>query len=80
MHQWPGDVQAATRLQTPAIDLGGVLVRNGRITFGDMYIFEHWHLEREPALLIGMDVLGVLDVLVIDYRRRELHLLLRRNM
>ncbi len=26
----------------------------------------------EPALLIGMDVLGLLDTLIIDYRRKEL--------
>jgi hypothetical protein len=71
------DVQPAERLKTPPIALGGATVRNGRITFGDMYIFEHWQLNREPALLIGMDVLGLLDVLVIDYRRRELQLLLR---
>jgi hypothetical protein len=71
------DVQEAERLKTPPIALGGATVRNGRITFGDMYIFEHWQLEREPALLIGMDVLGLLDVLVIDYRRRELQMLLR---
>jgi hypothetical protein len=37
-------------------------------------IFEHWHLTREPALLIGMDALGLLDELIIDYRRRELQL------
>jgi hypothetical protein len=28
-------------------------------------------------MLVGMDVLGLLDVLVIDYRRRELHVKLR---
>ena len=33
----------------------------------------------EPALLIGMDVLGVLDTFILDYRRRELQLLTRRN-
>jgi hypothetical protein len=26
----------------------------------------------EPAMLIGMDVIGLLDALVIDYRRQEL--------
>jgi hypothetical protein len=31
-----------------------------------------------PALLIGMDIIGLLDSLVIDYRRRELHMLPRR--
>jgi hypothetical protein len=39
-----------------------------------MQIFEHWHMAREPTLLIGMDVLGLLDVFVIDYRRHELQL------
>jgi hypothetical protein len=31
-------------------------------------------LTQEPALLIGMDTLGLLDALIIDYRRRELQL------
>jgi hypothetical protein len=34
----------------------------------DMHIFAHWHLTHEPALLIGMDVLGLLDVFIIDWR------------
>jgi hypothetical protein len=29
----------------------------------------------EPAIMLGMDVLGVLDQVIIDYRTRELHLL-----
>ena len=33
----------------------------------------------EPALLIGMDVLGLLDTLIIDYRRKELQVKLRRG-
>jgi hypothetical protein len=30
-------------------------------------------------MLIGMDVLGLLDTLVIDYRRKELQMKLRRG-
>lgn len=71
------EVTDATRLTTPPISLGGASIRNAAITFGEMYIFDHWKLRDEPALLVGMDVLGLLDVLVIDYRRRELQLLLR---
>jgi hypothetical protein len=44
------------------------------MTFGDVYIFKHWRLIDEPAILIGMDVLGVLDQIIIDYRTRQLHL------
>jgi hypothetical protein len=32
-----------------------------------------------PAVLIGMDILGLLDTLVIDYRRMELHIKSRRD-
>ena len=37
-------------------------------------IFEHWRLTDEPAMLVGMDALGLLDALVIDYRRHELQI------
>ncbi len=49
-------------------------MRNARINFVDLPIFERWRLSDEPALLIGMDVLGILDTLVIDYHRRELQI------
>jgi predicted aspartyl protease len=71
------DVQEATRLSTPPISLGGAAIRNAAITFGEMYIFDHWRMRDEPAVLLGMDVLGLVDVLVIDYRRRELQIHLR---
>jgi hypothetical protein len=71
------DVQDATRVTTPAIGLGRATITNARIAFGDMYIFDHWGMSREPTMLVGMDVLGLLDVLVIDYRRKELQVLLR---
>jgi len=38
-------------------------------------IFQHWHMTSEPAIMLGMDVLGVLDQIIIDYRTRELHIL-----
>ena len=58
----------------PAIRLGGVELRDPGVTFADMYIFKQWNLTHEPAILIGMDALGVLDTLVIDYRKHELQL------
>ncbi len=56
----------------PSIWLGDTEVRNLEITFGDLHVFRIWNLEREPALLIGMDLLGTVERLVIDYRRREI--------
>ena len=66
------DVQSGDTADSPPIQLGAMQIRGARITYGDMRIFEHWHLTAEPAMLIGMDALGLLDTLIIDYRRREL--------
>jgi predicted aspartyl protease len=67
-------VQGGEMFESPPIMLGRIEIRGARITYGEVRIFEHWHLTREPALLIGMDALGLLDELIIDYRRRELQL------
>lgn len=56
------------------IHLGSIQIQGARVTYGDMHIFAHWHLIKEPALLIGMDTIGLLDVFIVDYRRHELQL------
>jgi len=68
------DVQRATSVRVPSISAGDLIVRNPHIKFTDLYIFEHWKLSQKPAVLIGMDVLGLLDTLIIDYRRSELQI------
>jgi hypothetical protein len=41
------------------------------VVFGDFYMFKLWDLNADPTLVVGMDLLGGLDTLVIDYGRRE---------
>ncbi|MGH8129479.1 MAG: retropepsin-like aspartic protease, partial [Steroidobacteraceae bacterium] len=72
------DVQTGNRVSTPSLAMGEILVRNAAMTFADFAIFQHWKMTEEPAMLVGMDVLGLLDTLIIDYRRRELQVKLRR--
>jgi hypothetical protein len=66
------DVQKGDNIPAPPISFGTLKIQGVRVTFGDMSLFEHWKLTREPTLLIGMDVLGLVDVLIIDYRLREM--------
>jgi predicted aspartyl protease len=61
-------------LAMPAIELGSVRILDPGVTFADLYIFRQWQLTHEPAILIGMDALGTLDTLIIDYREHELQL------
>jgi len=73
------DVQWGNRVVTPSIMMGDILVKNSAMTFADFDIFQYWKLTKEPAMLIGMDVLGLVDTLIIDYRRKELQVRLRRG-
>ncbi len=68
------DAQRGQNIATPPIEFNGFKIHDARVTFGDMFLFEHWKLTNEPTLLIGMDVLGLVDVLIIDYKMRELQI------
>ncbi|MGH8228041.1 MAG: retropepsin-like aspartic protease [Steroidobacteraceae bacterium] len=63
----------------PPIFIGAIAILGAHITTGSLHIFDVWHLTAQPAILIGMDALGRVDVLVIDYRRRELQILTRQS-
>jgi hypothetical protein len=68
------DVQDGEIIDTPAIAFGTVEIRDRGVTYSDVFIFSHWDLTDKPAILIGMDALGLLDTLIIDYHRHELQL------
>jgi len=69
----PG-TQDGVSFLAPMIRIGEARLRDLPVTFGDLHVFEIWGLEDEPALLIGMDLIGSLEHFVIDYRQREFHL------
>ena len=71
------DIEEGEGYPPPQIAFGTLEIRSAHMTFADMNIFKHWHLTDEPALLIGLDVIGLLDTLIIDYKRHELQLHMR---
>ena len=72
-------VQAGQAFDLPPILIGTLGIQGARGIYGDMRIFETWKMTREPVLMIGMDTIGQLDTVVIDYRLRELQLRLRAS-
>jgi hypothetical protein len=64
----PGEVQ-----MVPTITLGPVNLSRVTMVFGDFHIFHVWELDQQPAVIIGMDVLGTADSLGIDYRRSQVY-------
>jgi predicted aspartyl protease len=69
-----GDMQTGVGVNVSPITIGNLTIRDAHLTFGDMHIFELWDMGKEPALMIGMDIIGLMDTVVIDYRRRELQI------
>lgn len=58
---------------SPAIALGPVVVEGLGIVYSDIPIFKIWHLDSRPALIIGMNVLGSVAGLVLDYPRARVY-------
>jgi len=65
--------------QVPSLQFGTTQIGNLYITFGDFSVFHQWDLSEQPALLVGMDVLGIFAEMSIDYRRKELGLRARSD-
>jgi hypothetical protein len=72
------DIQDGEVIPMPAIEFGSIQILDTGVTFANAYIFKEWKLLNDPAILIGMDALGLLDTLVIDYRRHELQMRMAR--
>jgi predicted aspartyl protease len=63
----------------PSVKIGEASLHNLSVTFGDLHVFRIWGLEDEPAILVGMDLIGTLQRFVIDYKRQEIYLQARKQ-
>jgi predicted aspartyl protease len=72
-------LQRGERETVKTLRVGDVRAEQFNIVFGDFFVFRLWDLDRQPALVIGMDLIGKLDELVIDYERREVQLRARER-
>lgn len=68
------DIAHGEMIRAPVISLGPVKLAGVTLVFGDFHIFEVWQMRAKPALIIGMDILGSVSSLGIDYRSQELYL------
>jgi predicted aspartyl protease len=72
-------VQPGQDTAMPPVNIGPVTIQANYMTVSDLDIFQRWHMTQEPTMLVGIDTLGLLDILVIDYRRMELQVRTRHN-
>lgn len=72
VHGTTPEVTIGQQVLIETISLGEVRVSNSQVAFGDFHVFDFWDLDDRPALILGMDVIGRVDVFVIDFRRLEI--------
>jgi hypothetical protein len=67
------EIAQGERGSAPTITLGPLKLINVDVIYGDFHIFEVWKMRDRPAMILGMDVLGTVRSLGIDFRNRELY-------
>jgi len=58
---------------TPRLTVGRTVIDSVNAYIGDFHVFDLWGLQREPTLLIGMDVLARSREMAIDFERGVVH-------
>lgn len=64
-----GDAQVA-----PTIVIDALRIADVTLVYGDFHIFKVWDMQAKPALIIGMDILGTVDALTIDFHHADVFL------
>ena len=64
----PGEIQSA-----PIILLGSLRMTDVAVVYGDFHIFKVWNMQNKPAMILGMDVLGTVASLNIDFKNQDLY-------
>ena len=71
MRSVTGDLLVGDFTQIRSITIGGVDMQDLPVTFADNYAFQALNLKNRPAILLGMDALGLFDRVLIDFTNRR---------
>jgi predicted aspartyl protease len=66
------DVMRGSSMYVPTVHVGEADLANLQVMFVELPMFALWDLDQTPALVLGMDLLGTVEEIVIDYRRSEI--------
>ncbi|MGZ9114910.1 MAG: aspartyl protease family protein [Brevundimonas sp.] len=67
-----GRAAVAEAMLLPELRMGGVRLTRVPVLVGDFHTFTIWELADQPALLLGVDLLGLFSTVIIDLKRGEL--------
>jgi len=67
------EVEVGEILVAPPIVIDSLRINDVAIVFGEFHIFNVWGIQGQPAMIIGMDVLGTVASLAIDFKNQDVY-------
>jgi len=67
-----GSSKEARIMSVPSLRIGGVSLGRNSVLVGDFHTFDLLGLRDTPAMLLGVDMLGIFQSVAVDFRRAEL--------
>ena len=73
------EVELGEIARAPPITIESLHITDVAVVYGDFHIFNVWGLKESPALIIGMDVLGTVASLSIDFKNKDVYVASARD-
>jgi predicted aspartyl protease len=68
------DIETGEVLRVPVISVQSLRIQDVELVFGGFHIFKVWGMQEQPAMIIGMDVLGTTTAMGIDFKNQDVYL------
>ena len=59
--------------RVPTISIDRMRINDVQVVYGDFHIFKVWGMADKPAIIVGMDVLGTVGSLGIDFKNQDIY-------
>ena len=59
--------------RAPTILIDTMRINDVQVVYGDFHIFKVWEMENTPAMIVGMDILGTVASLGIDFKNADVY-------
>lgn len=66
--------------RAPTISIDSLRISDVHVVYGDFHVFKVWEMQDQPAIIIGMDVLGTVGSLGIDFKDQVVYLTSSRSV
>jgi len=67
------EVEPAEIMAAPTMSIGALRITDVAVVYGDFHIFKVWDMQDKPAMILGMDVLGTVASLSIDFKNQDVY-------